>query len=604
MVWLGLWLVLAAGCGDDVTPPDAGRVDAAGLDGGLPDGGADAGRLDAAGLDAGPDAGDPEMPTWDPARYPWPMFGQNPRRTGRSPFVGPRTAADVGGRGFVYRAAGGRVINMQPTVTSDAVYFGTWGVLRRGGPGQPSEEWNKSDGRFYGLHLVARPEGQERFAPFDPAHVPYCYRYAPHPRVGQDAGCGPDRELHLSWYNGTIEGTAAVDPETGSLVVGVGDGRVFAVDPGGAIRWTFRTFDPTDPDDPEGGGEVVGGPVIGPGRQIYFATWGLPWPSTDERPGYETHAVYALSPDGELRWRLPRDEPHLHGPMLAAPASSPDGRRLYVATWFSAAPGAPRLVAVDLTAPPEASDDERIAWELELVDEGRDGALVWARHLTVGADGTIFVGGAEAAGSGAAAAVAAVRDLGDRGELAWSPAFVTPHGYPDSDGFVVAGIAAWEVDGRVERIYASTTHPRGATLTDEVAALFALDPRTGAVTATFEPGALDEPVVGGLTSPTLGDDGTIYVGVRGRHDLLLPPGPASAWRDGAMFALRAEGDGFEVLFRVPVDGVIDWAHPAIGANGGLYFGSSDRYSPLRGLTWYAPGEPVEHGDPAFHAVFD
>ena len=42
---------------------------------------------------------------WKPSEFAWPMQGQNPRRTSRSPFTGPRTATDSG-RNWTYRAAG------------------------------------------------------------------------------------------------------------------------------------------------------------------------------------------------------------------------------------------------------------------------------------------------------------------------------------------------------------------------------------------------------------------------------------------------------------------------------------------------------------------
>ena len=43
-------------------------------------------------------------------------------------------------------------------------------------------------------------------------------------------------------------------------------------------------FDPLAPDHPDGGGEIVGGPVMDPDGTIYFATFGVPWPATAEAP--------------------------------------------------------------------------------------------------------------------------------------------------------------------------------------------------------------------------------------------------------------------------------------------------------------------------------
>jgi outer membrane protein assembly factor BamB len=510
------------------------------------------------------------------------MFGHDTRRTGRSPFRGPSTYTPGSPRNYAYTAAAARIINMQPTVTDRGVYFGSWGINREPAP-MSYESRVKSDGHVYGLFLDPRGSdaAQEIFAPFDPFVLAACYRHPGRARTSGPGGidedwCGAaDPSLLVTYYNGTIEGTALVDPIDGTLYVGRGEGNLFAIDPDtGALRWTFRSFDPADRTDPEGGGEVVGGAVMDPRGRIYFVTWGIPWPGSATEPAYETHAVYAVDRSGALLWRWPSTDSHAEAPFLAAPALSPDGRTLYVGTYYSTTTeGA--LLALDLDAADGAADEARLRWRLPLVNGARMGSpRVWVRHVSVGADGVIYVGALEAGFAKAVPAVLAVRDEGSAGVVSW---LVEPQGFPVSDGDSIAGLALWEEGGAVTRVYASTTQLRTAILGRQTGRLYELDPATGATRATFDPSALVAPQLGGLTSPTLGDDGIVYVGVRGTSDgLARPDAPSSQWRPGAVFALRRDASsGFDVVWSMPLPGEnIDWAHAAIGADGALYFGSS------------------------------
>jgi outer membrane protein assembly factor BamB len=118
----------------------------------------------------------------------------------------------------------------------------------------------------------------------------------------------------------------------------------------------------------------------------------------------------------------------------------------------------------------------------------------------------------------------------------------------------------------------------------------ALDPATGAELARFDP-----PGPGGLTAPTLGDDETVYVGTHGR---------LSDRTAGHVYALRREGDHFEVRGDFPVEGMIDWSPPVIGAGGGLFFGTSDFFSTAALQVPYAPGAPTPDLNPRFYGVFE
>jgi outer membrane protein assembly factor BamB len=572
-------------------------------------GGEDAGSNGPPGPVGGGDAnglGDAEViPRWDPTKYPWPMFGHDPRRTGRSPFVGPRTYTAGAPRNWSYLATAQTAINMQPAVSGSGVYFGGWG-LKRQVPGAAVHDWIKFDGAWLGLHLASQGvAGQQLFAPTNPHPVGGCYHRAARAKTTPDEkGCGANNEYHLSRSSGSIDATPAMDPETGVMYVGRGDGVLYAVDPQtGQALWNFASFNPEQPDDPEGGGGIPGGPLVGPDRTIYFATSGSPWPEyLPDEPAYQTHAIYAVDGAGKLLWRYPANAARLDNGVLAAPALSADGRTLYVGTWNFAGAAAGRLFALDTTAASTSNDGGRLKWSLELKHPTRAGSpAAWVRHLSVGLDGIVYLGGRQAGGLGAPM-VAAIRDGGTRGEVVW---WVEPQGYPSTTAQFVQGLALWEEGGMTARILASTGHRRDTNGTG--GALLWLDARTGEILATFDPAMLPKPGVGGMSPPILGNDGTAYVGIRGRHDFLFPPDVASSqWRNGHMYGVRLDPRNVPtVVLDVEVDGIIDSAAPAIGANGALYFGSSAKFRDLVELQRpYAPGAVPDWTSPAFNAVFE
>ena len=542
---------------------------------------------------------DPVLPTWDAATYPWPMQGHDLRRTGRSTFNGPSTATPGAPGNWDYSAVGGAVINMQAVITSTGVYFGTWGVQRRD-VGQTPEQWDKIDGRWYGLRTDgAAPGGvAELFAPLRPALNPAGYLRPGRAKLARDIfWCGAGNDYLVSFYNGTIEGTPCIDPTDGTQYVGRGDGRLFAIDPAsGTVKWSFQTYNPQDPTDPDGGGEIVGGPLYGPGGIVYFGTFGVPWPGSAGDPGYESNAVYAVNTSGQLVWRYPASDKSLSNWLLASPALSLDGRTLYVATFAgdTAAPG--ELIALDLTQPAAATDAQRLRWKLTLKNAARlFSPNVWVRSLAVGVDGRIFCAGAEAHFGGLSPVFFAVDDRGDRGELAWGGAFVEPNGYPSNTGQFVAGLALKESGSTVERLYCSTSHLRAANGVGGL--LFAVNPATGAVLATFDPALQPAPGVGGMTAPTLDAAGHIYVGIRGAH-----PALGSAAVNGRMYGLADAGSSFSVLWNFEDSGLLDWVPPAIGADGAVYFGSSDAFAPGGEINWYTFAETPANRTPKFYRI--
>ena len=518
------------------------------------------------------------------AQDPWPMYGQNPRRTGQSPFRGPSTAKLL----WSYEARGGLAINMQPTVTSRGVFFGTWGLLRRESAETP-DRWEKFDGKYYGLSF----DGKELFAPLLPSHTPVGYRHRKRARIGRDvAWCGRDNDFLVSFYNGTLEGTACVDPRDGTHYVGRGDGRLFAIDPlRGTVRWIFETFNPEDREDPDGGGEIIGGPVQAADGTIYFGTVAAPWPGKPPaEPAYETNAVYAVDRNGKLVWRYPSRKTGLENWIHTPPAFSPDGKALYVGTMGGDMSVAGRILAFDLTRTADVPDERRLKWSIELRNTDRPlKPVVFAKHLAVGADGRIYGAGFEVQLLGGSPIVFAIDP---KGSFAWKPAYVEPQGYPSRRGTFGGGIALQEDAGVTRAVLVTTTHLRSSNGVG--GALYRVDPATGRVLAEFDPSPSG---IGGMTAPVVDAAGTIFVGIRGTHREGREAGV-----NGRMYALTPDRNGFRVLWEYEVSGQLDWAAPAIGSKGILYFGSTAPAPPLLQTRFFGRAEIPPDTSPRLYAL--
>jgi outer membrane protein assembly factor BamB len=516
----------------------------------------------------------------------------------------------------VYTATGGASINMQAVASSKGVYFGTWGVPRQA-IGAPEWDWIKTDGRYYGLRLTAQPTpaAQELFAPFEPAAVPACYLYPGRPQLDRDAGqCGKSQPRIVSYYNGTIEGTAVTDPLDGTQYVGRGDGKLFAVDPiAGKVKWAFQTFNPTRKDDPDGGGEIIGGPLMDSRGIIYFATIGYPEvdkPGSD--PRYETNAVYAVDRAGKLLWRYPSASASLDRGFMAAPALSPDGNTLYLGTWS----GTPNtLYALDLRAPKEASDAQRLRWEWTVKNPVKPSAVEYVRHISVGIDGTIYLGCSEVAGLvQTRGTLLAVRDKGTTREVNWA---LSPRTQPlnANELETIMGVALWEQSGVVKRVYATTGFARvPLAASGRGGAIYVVDPATGKALSSFDPEKQGVPGLGGMTAPTLDNGEVVFAGADGAYDAVLVP-PAGNWKNGVMYAARFDPstNKFQMLWGKPIEGNMVWGHPIVAGNGGLYFGTTDHFphtfiagcSPYLGNEGcFAPGAPTAHMNPKFYGVLE
>jgi outer membrane protein assembly factor BamB len=395
----------------------------------------------------------------------------------------------------------------------------------------------------------------------------------------QDRPAGPG--LHLNWYNGTIEGTPAVDPVTGILYVGRGDGYLYAVDPKtGKVAWKFLTIDPARPDDPEGGGEIVGGPLVTPDGIIVFATFAAPpSPKPPHKLRHETNAVYAINRSGKMLWRYPAtgSTPNAFN---APPALSPDGSRVYAVTALVGPSSTSQLVAIDRLS-------GALLWELPLPNSG-------GQDLACGKNGVIYVAGMSKKGFGWRPAGFAVKDDGKTGSMFWGPVELDDH---MQKTHMTGGVALYETEDNVQDVFMSTTIMKN--LNTAGGQLHRLDPATGRITSSWDPKKASPACPGGLTDVSLDKDRTIYVGVRGQRPKVR----------GRMYALKLDKGEYRVLWSHQLDAQIDWASPAIGPDGGLFFGSTDTIGPFQMLKHFAtkPADSLKNipdADPVFYGIRD
>lgn len=483
----------------------------------------------------------------------WLMKGHDRQRTGRSPVNGPLAPKPL----WTKTINDGVSINMEPVVVGDRVVFGTWGLVRREKPGRVTFETDKCDGRLYALNIgTGNPLWEVH-----PGKTPYFVK----PASGRE---------RINYYNGTVEGTPVIDPEHDRLYFGRGDGKLYCLTlTTGEKVWEYATVNPSVTGDPETGGEIVGGPLITPRGDIVFGTFAAP---TVPRPPHvvrhETNAVYCLSDTGHLRWRYPA-QGSLDNPVAAPLAMSPAGDKIYAVTSMTD----PRF---DCQVLAFSALTGQLLWHLLLPSSG-------GQDLAVGSDGIIYVTGMRKRGFGIEPVSYAVRDQGTAGTCLWGPISMEQPARSQFGG----GIAIYERDGRTETVYVSTTNllemPR------PFGKLLALEPKSGAVMARWDPLTASPPCPGGLSDITLGNDEAVYVAVRGHGA-----------RKGRMYCLRRSGANFNVVWSHPVDAHLDWVSPAIGRDGTLYFGSSSLMPQFLLIVPRRKDENIRDADPAFYALRD
>jgi outer membrane protein assembly factor BamB len=491
----------------------------------------------------------------------WPTKAHDSRRTAQASVTGPAQPLYVARR----RVPFGHYINMAATLGSSGnAYFGTWGVVRDFGT-QDRSQWDKFDGQLFAwrAQFGPAPGFSELFGPGLLDLVPFCHDYLP--SAPPQPSCPQPPGSELSWWNGTVEGTAVLSPDEQRIYAGRGDGKVYALDArsGGRI-WTFRTCnDAADCDlpttNPEAGGEVISGLLLRGADELYVATYGLA-----EAAYPETSAVYRLDAgSGALVWRYPASGSAI-GSFLAAPALSPDGSTIYAASFCQPFPcqQPSRLYAF--------APDGQLRWPaVELRGSGNESLGAWT--MAVGSDGTIYLGGGS--DNTCQGAFVSAHQPAD-GSLRWGPIFLpaAPGSAPCAN--IAGGLALREVAGQTTRLYATTNFIAEFSILGrpDGGRLFALDPATGAQSwgqPFFEP--RDSGGFGNAIYPSIDATGTVYTGSSGAYQTGLQLVAYQVEQPGRIFAVSEAG---ELLWQLAAGGAMAYAHPVLGPGGVLYFGDT------------------------------
>ncbi|MCB1217143.1 PQQ-binding-like beta-propeller repeat protein [bacterium] len=265
--------------------------------------------------------------------HPWGMNGQNPRSTGRSPWIGSqsdnlrytmpssqenRRTPAISADGNIYITdnggliaydkygnelwsfASGATATASPAIGIDgAVYFGNWGNRLYAINPDGTERWFQNTIGDIRAGSVLGPDGSIYFANLD----------------GRLYARNPDGSIR--WFldmTGACVNCPVLGPD-GAVYCGTQDDVVYAVNPDGSVRWTFPTADAVNAQmclGPDGTlyvsaglfyaikadgtqawnynptGDATGGPSQAADGTIYF--------------GDSAGELTALNPDGSLKW--------------------------------------------------------------------------------------------------------------------------------------------------------------------------------------------------------------------------------------------------------------------------------------------------------------
>lgn len=108
-----------------------------------------------------------------------------------------------------------------------------------------------------------------------------------------------------------VRGSSPAIAQDGTIYIGTIDGNLHAVDPNtGTVIWSYSI-----------GGNVYSSPAIGLDGTIYIGSW-------RETGSFGTGAVYAINPNGSLKWRYP-DIGYIDD-IESSPAIDPESGVIYV----------------------------------------------------------------------------------------------------------------------------------------------------------------------------------------------------------------------------------------------------------------------------------
>jgi len=382
---------------------------------------------------------------------------------------------------------------------------------------------------------------------------------------GQFAPPGQPTTMSHAWSLDRTYSVRAQAKDTGEIVSGWSSAHNIVIGPIDTLRiWRFQI-------NPVTGAANYSSPAIAPDGTIYV--------------GSQDDYVYAVNPDGTLKWRL------LTGDVVrSSPAIAPDGT-IYVGSYDN------RLYAI---AP--------------------GGTLKWsylaggnvASSPAIAADGTIYFGSSDNG----------IYALNPDSTLRWS--YMTGGAVNSSpsvapDGTVYCGsddnhLYALTADGTLKWRYAagSDIETSPAIGADGTIYFGSFDNRIYALNSdstlkwTFSAGGQVH------SSPAIGPDGTIFLGSADNHLYAVRPDGTLKWRyatgDNINSSLAVSSNGTiyfgsddNSLYALGPDSVLTWSYPTefdiessptIGPDGKVYFVGFDGYlyalkgqSPLAGSSW-------------------
>lgn len=487
-----------------------------------------------------------------PPRPEWFMFGHDPQHTRRSPYVGAQTNSVK----WSYNAMA--VLYSSPAIAADGtVYVGS------------------SNNKLNAIN----PDGSLKWIYTTWGNVPSS------PAIGWDGtvfvgsedkwlyAINPDGSLKWTFGTGSLVQSSPSIGLDGTVYVGSWDGKLYAVNPDGSLKWAFSTT-----------GTFYSSPAVGLDGTVYAGNWddklyainpdgSLKWAYTTLNGIYSSPAIgadgaifvgsddnniYALNPDGSLRWTYFTGTQIHSSPAIGADgvvyigsrdylhAINPDGSRRWrfaTAGWVYSSPA----LGADGTAYVGCQDNNVYAIN-------PDGSLKWSYTTgssvesspAIGADGTVYVGSYD-------------------GKLyAFGPS--------------APGRGDWWMFGH---------DPQHTHRSQYVGA------QTNNVKWTYATGDWI------WASPTIGVDGTVYIGSSDKKLHAINPDGSQQWAFstpdgvGSSAAIGIDGTVYvgggwnwidNHLYAINPDGSLKWAFltdsvfpssPAIGIDGTVYAGCDD-----------------------------
>lgn len=243
-------------------------------------------------------------------QHPWPMFGHDPRHTGRSEYAGPqsitvRWAYDLSLN--VSRDCGGA--SVQSVIgNGNAVYFGT-GEVECGS----NTQW----GKLYGFN----PDGTLASGSFDlgspvfsaPAIGPDGTIYVPTIDKGVYA-LNPDGTEKWRFYEEGMGNVTGISVAGDGTIYFAGYQKLYSLNSDGSTNWTYCCG--------RRGGSASAGPAIAATGDIHVV-----WTGFITGTDGETGALHSYRRDGTLKWSVPLEFGFVR---LTAPSVAHDGT-VYVA---------------------------------------------------------------------------------------------------------------------------------------------------------------------------------------------------------------------------------------------------------------------------------